>query len=181
MSYETDYEWLTRMNLCHKCRKEKPAPGKKYCFRCLDIIRMDNTKRYDAQKASEYQKRRRELYRLKKKQGICVRCSSPATHGIYCYEHSIEAKRHSRKMSDKRKMIRYERGLIPDIRRKNNQCLWCGKPALEGMQCCKEHQEIFSSAGKKAYEANLKNRNNSWINELEAWKKKNNWKRSEII
>ena len=50
-----DYEWLTQMGLCHKCRKEKCAPGKKYCFECLEIIREDNRKRYDQEKAKEYQ------------------------------------------------------------------------------------------------------------------------------
>ena len=55
----TDYEWLTEMGLCHKCRKERTAPGKKFCFNCLEIIREDNAKRYDPEKAKEYQNRRR--------------------------------------------------------------------------------------------------------------------------
>lgn len=38
----TDYEWLTEMGICHKCRKKRVAPGKKYCFDCLELIREDN-------------------------------------------------------------------------------------------------------------------------------------------
>lgn len=54
---KTDYEWLTEMNLCHKCRKQKPAPGKKFCFDCLDVIREDDRRRYDPEKAKQYQKK----------------------------------------------------------------------------------------------------------------------------
>lgn len=113
---ESDYEWLDRMNLCHRCRKERPAPGKKFCFGCLDKIREENARRYDSGKAREYQARRRELYRQKKAAGICVRCSKPATHGIYCYDHLIATKRHNRETAERRKMQRHERGLIPEKR-----------------------------------------------------------------
>lgn len=144
-----DYEWLTEMGLCHKCRKEHVVPGKKFCFDCLDKIREDNAKRYDREKAKEYQKRRREIYREKKKNGICIRCSKPATHGMYCYECSIKIRRRSKERSRIRKLERHERGLIPDKRKENGLCKWCGKQAIEGLQCCEEHQKIFSEAGKK--------------------------------
>lgn len=177
----TDYEWLTELGLCHKCRKERAAPGKKFCYDCLSTIREDSAKRYDPEKAKKYQCRRREIYREKKKAGICVRCSNPATHGIYCYECSIKAKRRSHKRAKIRKLERHERGLIPDKRKEAGLCKWCGKPAIEGLQCCEEHQKIFSKAGKKGYESNLRNGNNQWINEVVAWKRKNNWNRSESI
>lgn len=167
-----DYEWLTQNKLCHKCRKTRPAPGKKFCFNCLDKIREDNAIRYDSKKAHEYQARRREIYQEKKAAGICVRCNKSATHGLYCYEHSIEVKRRSQKRSQIRKRERHERGLIPEQRRKDGKCLWCGEDAAPGLQCCKKHQEIFSKAGKKGYETNLVNKNNPWINEVEAWKNK---------
>ena len=177
----TDYEWLTEMGLCHKCRKERTAPGKKFCFKCLEIIREDNAKRYDPEKAKEYQKRRREIYREKQKNGICVRCSKPATHGMYCYECSIKARKRSRERSQIRRLERHERGLIPDKRKEAGLCLWCGKKAIEGLRCCEEHQKIFSEAGAQGYDANLRNGNNEWINEVVAWKKKNNWNCSENI
>lgn len=63
----TDYEWLTKMGLCHKCRKNKVAPNRKFCFDCLDKIREENSKRYNPEYAKEYQKRRREIYQQKKK------------------------------------------------------------------------------------------------------------------
>lgn len=63
----TDYEFLDTIGICHRCRKQKQAPGKKFCFDCLDKNREECRKRYDPEKAKEYQKRRRELYQQKKK------------------------------------------------------------------------------------------------------------------
>lgn len=177
----TDYEWLTSMGLCHRCRNEKVAPEKKYCFGCLDKVREESAVRYDSESAKLYQARRRELYRQKRAAGICVRCSKAATHGMYCYECSIKVKRQEQKKADRRRNERHDRGLVPEIRKQNGRCLWCGSPTEPGIQCCSDHRKIFSDAGKKAYEANLKNGNNSWINEVQAWKKKNNWKPSGNI
>lgn len=150
MGEKSDYEWLTEMNLCHKCRKERAAPGKKYCFDCIDKIRAYNNARYDSEKAKTYQERRREIYREKQSSGICVRCNKPATHGMYCYEHSIEAKRRSQNRAQIRKNERLDRGLIPDQRKEKGLCLWCGNPASPGKQCCEEHRKIFSDSGKKS-------------------------------
>lgn len=149
----TDYEWLTKMGLCHKCRKEETAPGKKFCFDCLEKIRESNLKNYDPEKARQYQQRRRELYRQHKASGICVRCTKKATHGMYCYEHSIEAKRHSKCRAERRKIERNDRGLVPELRAKEGLCLWCGKPAEPGISACAEHSKIFSEAGKKGKNA----------------------------
>ena len=123
----TDNEWLTKMGLCHKCRKNKIVPGKKFCFDCLDKIREDNAKQYDSKKAKEYQPRRREIYRQKKENGICVRCNQKATHGMYCYEHYIKAHRRSMERAKNEKAKRHSRGLIPVERKNKGLCLWCGK------------------------------------------------------
>lgn len=178
---KSDYEWLTMMGLCHKCRKEKTAPGKKYCFDCLEKIREVNARRYDPVKAKEYQQRRREIYQEKKAAGICVRCNKPATHGLYCYECRIKTKKNNTEKAIRRRLKRHERGLIPEIRKNSGQCIWCGAPVVPGLSCCEKHQKIFSDSGIKGYEANLINKNNHWINEVEAWKKKNNWKHSKSI
>lgn len=136
----TDYEWLDKMHICHRCRKARPAPYRKFCFDCLDKIREENGKRYDAQKAKAYQARRRELYAEKKRAGICVRCSKPAAYGMYCYEHMLEAKKHSARTAARRKAARHERGLVPDFRIENGLCLRCGKVA-DGKYCaeCTKH------------------------------------------
>ena len=84
-------------------------------------------------------------------------------------------------MAQKRKAERHERILVPDFRKEHGLCKWCGEKALPGLQCCEKHQKIFSDAGVKAHEGNLRNKNNPWINEVQAWKKRNNWKRSENI
>lgn len=135
MTSQEKYALLDKLNLCHKCEKVRPAPGKKYCFDCLDKISEQNAKRYDPQKAKEYQQRRREIYQKKKQQGICVRCSKPATHGLYCYECSIKAKRKNAATAERRKRERHDRGLIPDQRRELGLCLRCGNPAKNDGYC----------------------------------------------
>lgn len=169
------------MNLCHRCRRQRPAPGRKYCFDCLGKIREESAKRYDSEKARQYQRRRREIYREKKAAGICVRCSKPATHGLYCYEHSIAAKRHSIATAERRRLSRNERGLVPEKRAEAGLCIWCGEPAVPGLRCCDRHRGIFSESGRKGYESNLKNKKNPWVNEVEAWKEKHAWSRKNSL
>lgn len=129
------YALLDRLNLCHRCEKAKPFPGKKYCAECLEKIAEYNARCYDPQKAKQYQARRREIYQQRKEQGICVRCSKPATHGLYCYECSIKAKRKNAATAERRKWERHDRGLIPEQRKKDGMCLRCGNPADSGKYC----------------------------------------------
>lgn len=124
----TDYEWLTEKGLCHRCRKEKTAPNRKFCFDCLDKIREENAKNYDTEYAKSYQSRRREIYQEKKEKGVCVRCNKKATHGMYCIDCSIKVKRHNQRTSERRKEERHKRGLIPEQREKDGMCLKCGTP-----------------------------------------------------
>lgn len=168
----TDYEWLTEMCLCHRCRKEKVAPDKKFCFSCLDKIREENRKRYDKQKAKDYQKRRREIYREKKANGICIRCNKLATHGMYCYEHYLKEHRKSIKRANNAKEERHERGLIPEKRKEKGLCLWCGEKAVKGKNACERHVILFSEAGRKAKE------NEKVVNELWRLKKSKNLSRT---
>lgn len=148
------------MNLCHKCRKARPAPERKFCFDCLEKIRAENARRYDPEKAKAYNQRRREIYREKKEAGICIRCRKPATHGLYCYEHYVGTKRREQINTARRKRENHERGLIPEYRRQNKLCLWCGRPALPDLNCCQEHSKKFAEAGSKGRRKNLKNKNN---------------------
>ena len=75
MTSQEKYALLDKLGLCHKCEKARPMANRKYCPECLEMIALDNAKRYDSQKAHEYQPRRREIYQQKKEQGICVRCT----------------------------------------------------------------------------------------------------------
>lgn len=127
---------LDKYNMCHKCEKAKCAPGKKYCFDCLDKIRELDRKAYDPEKAKKYQVRRRELYRQHIADGICVRCSKPATHGIYCLECSIKVKKHNIKTAERRKQERHDRGLIPAYRIENGLCFYCGEPVDTDTKIC---------------------------------------------
>lgn len=150
----TDYEWLTSMNLCHRCMKNRTAPGKKFCFDCQDKYREYNAKHYDPEYAKEYQQRRREIYREKKAAGICIRCNKQATHGLYCYEHSIVERRKSKYRAEKQKNARHDRGLIPEYRIKNGLCFVCGTKIEDdnlkrGCKVCKRHSDFFSECAKR--------------------------------
>lgn len=152
----TDYEWLTEMNLCHKCRKNRPAPNRKFCFDCLEKIREENAQRYNPEKAKEYQPRRREIYQEKKEKGICVRCNKKATQGIYCLECSIKVKKHNTKTAERRRRERHERGLIPDMRIKNGLCIRCGidlsnREKENGIMCqsCVDKSRKYGKKGAK--------------------------------
>lgn len=112
--------WVYAINAIKK-KQQKDV----HCLNCLDKIKEETRKNYDSEKARKYQEQRREIYREKKAAGICVRCRKTATHGMYCHEHSIEAKRHSQKRSQEEKNARRDRGLIPETRKKNGLCLWC--------------------------------------------------------
>lgn len=149
------YDLLNELGLCHRCEKAKCAPNKKFCPACLEKIAIENARRYDPKKAHEYQERRKEIYKTKKEQGICVRCTKPATHGIYCYECSINAKRRNSKQAERRKRLRQERGLIPEHRKKSHLCLRCGQPLDDkGMMLCSkciEENKKNSKLADKSY------------------------------
>lgn len=158
-------ETLDRHHLCHKCEKAKQLPNRKYCAECLEKIQLINIERYDPIKAHEYQARRRELYQEKKKNGICVRCSEKATHGLYCYRHSIQEKRKSKSRAQIRKRERHERGLIPEHRKLNGLCCFCGEALGERQnytQCCKACAEKFSEISHRGDKALIK----QWVNEF---------------
>lgn len=168
--YKERIEWLDRHSFCHKCGKAKVAPHRKFCFDCLDKIREENAARYDPAKAHEYQKRRRELYAEKKETGICVRCSKEATHGLYCYEHSIQIKRNNAKKAAHRKRERHERGLIPEYRAINNLCVRCGNPLdIDGYKLCSacikqntENSKLADKSGWRALESARYEKNRNW-------------------
>lgn len=149
----TDYEWLTEMGLCHRCRKEKMAPGKKFCFDCLEKIREENRSKYNPEQAKNYRERRREIYAEKKRKGICVRCKKPATNGMYCYEHYIKERRKSIKRAETEKERRHAKGLVTEERKEQGLCIWCGRKSVDGKNACEAHILIFQNAGKKAKEA----------------------------
>lgn len=140
--------WLNQHGFCHKCGKEKAAPQKKYCFDCLEMIRAESYKRYNPEYAKKYQARRRKIYAEKKANGICVRCTNTATHGLYCYECSIKVKKYNAEKAQKRKNARHDRGLVPEQRKEKGLCYFCGEP-LDGKrkrvsQCCYTCAEKFS-------------------------------------
>lgn len=157
-------KWLDDHGFCHKCGKEKAMQNRKFCPECLEKITLENIKRYDPVKAHAYQSRRREIYREKKEKGICVRCTKPATHGMHCYEHSIEAKRRSQTNAQRRKRERHERGLIPEYRKENGLCYLCGNPVEEP----KKHGRACNACAAKLREYSYKQDKSYWrgLNDL---------------
>ena len=152
-----DYAWHKEHGFCTRCRKEKALPGKVLCPACLEYHQLVSFNAYDKQKAHEYQARRREIYHEHKANGICVRCSKPATHGIYCYECSIKQKRKHQAEALKRKFLRYESRSGRQYRRENGLCWFCGAPveapALHGQACnsCAERMSRISQLADKSY------------------------------
>lgn len=152
MNSKEKYELLDKLQLCHRCEKAKQFHNRKYCENCLEKISNENAARYSKEKAHEYQTRRREIYKEKKQNGICVRCSKKATHGIYCYDCFIKAKINNKKTSEKRKAERHERGLVTEFRKENGLCLQCGEKAYGTYceKCQKEKIEILKKAREKS-------------------------------
>lgn len=153
----TDYEWLEGMGLCHRCRKEKVAPKRKYCFDCLDKIQQENALRYDPEYAKAYQKRRKEIYQEKKQKGICIRCNKKATQGMYCIDCFLKAKRNGAKTSARRKAERYSRGNAVENRKVAGMCTRCGELLTECdkergyVTCavCREKLRQYGEIGRK--------------------------------
>ena len=154
----TDYEWLTEMGLCHNCRKNKSAPGRKSCFDCLEWLRQYNAKRYDLQQQRQQYEKRKERYREKKEKGICVRCSKPATHGMYCIDHFVYYHKRGILRAEEAKRKRHERGLIPEYRKENGLCVRCGETLSEKDR--NENYKMCLDCRKKQQEALKESREN---------------------
>lgn len=173
MTGKEKYALLNKLNLCHRCEKAKAWQNRKFCPECLEKIAQYNAKKYNSEKAHEYQVRRREIYHQKKEQGICVRCQKKATHGLFCYEHSIEAKRHNAETAKKRKQQRHDRGLVTDYRIKNALCYRCGKP-LDTINsklcsaCTEQNRENSKLADKSIWRRDEQAR----YNKGKEWRKK---------
>lgn len=174
----TNKEWLELLDknkICHKCQKHSQFPGRKFCPECLEKITLDNIKRYDSEYAHRYQERRKEIYREKKEKGICIRCSKPASRGLYCYDHFIGAKRHSAEMSQKRKRERHERGLVPEYRKEHGLCYLCGAPVEDP----KHHGRACNACALKLSEYSYRQDKSYWkgLNNIMWTEKINNAKR----
>lgn len=115
---KNDRQYFKELGICPRCRKRPTAPGRVHCFECLDAFKGYYYNHRDEKIAYEkkHSYRRKELYKKKKESGICVRCSKPATHGLYCYECSIKVKRKEIRRREKRKRERSDKSEVYNIR-----------------------------------------------------------------
>lgn len=160
MTNEEYYAMLDRHHLCHGCHKEKAFQGRKFCPECLEKKATKNAKWREKQRASPElmqaeRDRCRAWYHQHKDAGLCVRCGRPATHGLYCYEHSIRNKRRGQKQAEKDRRDALDRVNVNDYRRENHLCCYCGAPIEDGnpTRACNACRERFRSYLQK---------NNGW-------------------
>lgn len=153
------YYWLKEHGICVSCGQADAAPNHVRCLDCTQKHALSSYKRFKEKfKDPAYRSMLRETqlkrYHDHKEKGICVICSRKATHGLYCYDHSIYVKRYHQETAKKKRNERHERGLIPEYRKANGLCFWCGNPIEEHLKkagcracaaCCKKRSEISSS------------------------------------
>lgn len=157
MSRRELYEKLDKLNVCHRCKKNEQFQNRKFCPECLEYISLAGAKYYEKniKPHPEVERARKKAYREKHKAlGLCIRCPNPATHGVFCYHHSVKSRRNDIKKCEKQKRERRERGLIPEYRKEHNLCCFCGEPidtTRHGRACskCAEKMSMNGSKGAK--------------------------------
>lgn len=164
-----EYKWYKDHKICVRCRKAKAAPNKTLCFDCLEKAkeyfynkRANMTEAEKDKQRENENARSKKRYAMHKKNGICVRCLAQATHGLYCYKHFIENKRKVRKRCERLRMKTLERGSIPEIRKNNHLCHFCGDPlpVTEKTRACEKCRLLRSI---KATERNQKVKDHGWL------------------
>lgn len=135
------YEYLDAHNLCHRCYRKEKISGYSFCSACIERDFFQRIMR-PSQKQGERLRKKREEH---KKNGICIDCSKPATHGLYCYEHMIARKKAGLRHGEKRRRERMGIPTVLDIRKANRLCLRCGSPIEDGnstfwCNACRERQ-----------------------------------------
>lgn len=148
-----DREFYDKLGICLCCLKAKRATGYTHCPECLERFVLYQAKRRASttpEMKAEENAKRRELYNRRREAGLCPHCGKPATHGIYCYEHSIKIKRYNTRAVAHAKQKRHDRGLVPDYRKANHLCIQCGTPIEAGnstMMCnaCRARMSEWSN------------------------------------
>lgn len=169
LTYRRKYDeerrnWLDEHGMCHKCGKRKVLEGRKFCPVCIEKNVINCMKKYQKKPESEmiydgkpYSERRKELYRQKRENGICVKCTNKATHGRLCWECFRKCKKINDRRLQRQKDQRWDRGLIPEYRKENGLCCFCGNPVENpenhGRACnaCAVKMSLYSMRGDKTY------------------------------
>jgi hypothetical protein len=130
MTPKEEYYWYKSHKICVICHSEEAEPGRVRCFECGEKQRLRDLKR--KRDPEERAKQRKKLIQRKKEQGICVRCSKKATHGVHCYEHYIYMRRKNRE---------YRTGKHFD---EIGLCRICGEPPAPGKKLCEKHYKEYA-------------------------------------
>lgn len=132
----TDYEFYKSIGICPKCKKKKPFHNYVFCEECLEKIQNANDK-YRKPKSNEYDRKyaekRKQKREERKRQGLCIRCGKPATHGQLCDYHWNRKKELRKKASSGR-----EYGQRFKERMAAGTCMYCGAPQVPGYKFCKD-------------------------------------------
>nr|DAR00786.1 MAG TPA: transposase [Caudoviricetes sp.] len=141
------YDYLDARNLCHECYCNEKFSGYSLCPGCLEHKTLQRERR-PVQKQGE---RLRKLRKEHKENGICIDCSKPATHGLYCYEHMIARKKAKLRYNEKSRRERMGIPTVWDIRKANRLCRLCGSPIEDGNDtlmcnaCCKRMSKMATA------------------------------------
>lgn len=135
-------------NDCTRCPYDYCINEKKEMREIRD--RTDYFKKYNAMNKEKINRAHRRTYEERKEKGICVRCSSKATHGLYCRDHYFYMKRKNAEKAQAQKRKRQERGRLNEYRKTHGLCLWCGEKATGNTCACDKHRKIFAAASQKS-------------------------------
>lgn len=146
-------EWLREHHICIVCGKEEPIGKKVVCENCLEKqSNYQAIKRKDSEYRNKMNKKRIELKRHHRKNGLCVICGKPIYKSYStCYEHYIHNRLKSKAKTEQKNSIRIQKEINSDV----TLCYRCDKPALQGKKLCAYHYKIFfDSCISKGIEAN---------------------------
>lgn len=142
------FEYLDAHNLCHRCYRNERIGKSVLCPACIE--RNDLLPRGNPLTA-EQKESNRERRKKRKESGICIDCSKPATHGLYCYEHMIARKKAKLRYLEKKRIERMGIPTAWDIRKANHLCRMCGAPIEDDnptLYCnaCRRRQSEITTA-----------------------------------
>ena len=126
MATKEEYAWYKKHRICVGCYKRTAFHNHVLCEMCIEkkkkqsynYCRPENSKKKN-------QELKKNLYRMRKEQGLCVRCGKKALKNhVLCLECNIKNNRREKENRDKSKS------------HIENKCRWCNNQRVEGKTLC---------------------------------------------